>query len=321
MKSTICFTFVIGLTVFAAAETLNARESKIDKARYKDAFWAVLANLELLRVDCSERTCSARANSYLKQVKSHFATIDQRFPGHQLLEEQLKILSDAVERSSPLEVVSFTLQWERLLMGQLDAVPLPAESLDFEMGRSRYAEHCASCHGANGNGDGRLSSRLNHALKPFASPFRTTTMTPLSVYAVMVSGSSGTEMTPFVEALSQEEMWNVAFYVSTLPYINIDEPINEDCKKRMSSTFDLNHLMTTTDSELTIEAAKIPSCSIKPAYLRRVATFDPNTARELNGEIAARGSKSARGLVLLSLAIAFVSAGFIWVLTRRSRVK
>ena len=319
-------TFYLVLMLSVLKPTLShARDSKIDKARYKDAFWDVLASLELLRVECASSAvayCGPRSGIYIKRIKTSYQTIDHRFPAHQELSDAILAIERGLENNSRSnEIADLTTSFERKLVGQLDAVPLPAESLNFALGQSRYIEHCAACHGNTGNADGTLTPKLNTPLRSFVAPFRSATMTPLSNYAVMISGSAGTEMTSFVEALSQDEMWSVAFYVSSLPHSAPQIALSDDCKSTLFKTVDLNQLMTLTDVELKPLSHKISSCEVSIGSLRTIGTFDHRLARELNGELAARGSKSARGLVVLSLAIAFVSGGFVWILTRRARVK
>lgn len=301
------------------------RDSKIDKARYKDAFWDVLAHLELLRVECvssARKECGPRASMYVDRIKLRYQTIDHRFPAHQELSDTIAVIARSVaNKTSGEDIAAMATAFERKLVGQLDAVPLPAESLNRDLGESMYMEHCAACHGISGLADGPLAVRLRSPVRSFAASFRSSTMTPLSTYAVMISGSVGTEMTSFVESMSQDEMWSVAFYVSSLPHLAQNTSIDPDCQESLFKAVDLNQLMTLTDQELVPIVSNFSHCGLNVGSLRTAGTFDPQLARELNGEIAARGSKSARGLVVLSLAIVFVSAVFVWVLTRRARVK
>lgn len=75
----------------------------------------------------------------------------------QAAELQAAIGRKAAPNSSP--------PWSRSLAADLIKVypvPLaPTAVPDFERGRSLYAEHCASCHGADGNGKGIASAGLN----------------------------------------------------------------------------------------------------------------------------------------------------------------
>lgn len=319
-----CFYTFFAWLVFTLASA-EARDSKIDKARYKDAFWDVLASLELLRVECASSSlnhCGTRASIYVQRVKTRYQTIDHRFPAHQELKDAIAVIERGVtDQINGKDIVALSTAFERRLLGQLDAVPLPAESLNLEIGQSRYMEHCAACHGGSGRGEGPLASKLKNPVRSFAASFRPSALTPLSTYAVMISGSAGTEMTSFVEAMSQDEMWSVAFYVSALPYVTQSSRITNACMKEVFKILDLNQLMTLTDTELIPIAKKLEGCEIDVASLRTIGTFDPRLAREINGELAARGSKSARGLVVLSLAIALVSGIFVWILTRRARIK
>jgi mono/diheme cytochrome c family protein len=319
MKSHLALSFFL-VSLMNFQEVL-ARDSKIDKARYKGAFWGVLANLERLRIECSSVNCGPRAYTFALAVKSEYETIDHRFTGHDLLRVDLdQLLKNIKDGKNSTDILASSFEFERALLGKLDSVPLPAESLSYDLGKNLYIEHCASCHGLRGQGDGLLSNKLKTSLTSFASPLRKQTMTPLSTYAVMVDGARNSEMTSFIEAFSQDEMWNVAFYVSTLPHAETLMPVG-DCLDATAHHLDLYQLMSSIDSELEQELAKIKNCKFDVSYLRNVTTFDAKTPRERNGEIAARGSKSARGLVILSVAIMSVCGVFAWVLARRGRVE
>ncbi len=312
------------LVVFMNFQPALGRDSKIDKARYKEAFWGVLANLERLRVECSAINCGPRAQIFALVAKSEYDTIDHRFTGHELLRADLDQLIQSIENSKPSQdIIASSFKFERTLLGKLDAVPLPAESLSYHVGKKLYAEHCASCHGLQGTGDGPLANKLKSGLISFLSPSRKKTLTPLTTYAVMVDGARNSEMTSFIDAFSQDEMWNVAFYVSSLPHNEGPEATmpTSECLTSITQRIDLYQLMALTDAELQQESEKVPPCKIDVSYLRNVMTFDAKTLRERNGEIAARGSKSARGLVILSIAIMAVSGVFAWVLARRGRVE
>lgn len=314
----LCSILVLFIVVWASSQKSLARDSKIDKARYKGAFWGVIANLELLRVECASINCGPRARLFALAAKTEYDTIDHRFAGHESLKELLNQLIESLQRSdNQRDIIALSFKFEYELLSKLDAVPLPAESLSRERGKNLYEEHCASCHGLSGNGDGPLSNKLKLGVESFLPPWRREVLTPLSTYAVMVHGSPKSEMTSFIDALSQDEMWNVAFYVSSLPYSE-SSAANSDCK---DPKVDLYQLMKSTDNALEQELSKSQNCKIDMAYLRMVTTFDEHTPRERSGEVAAKGSKSARGLVLLSIAIALVSGGFTWVLSRRSRVE
>ncbi|HKQ62772.1 MAG TPA: trypsin-like peptidase domain-containing protein, partial [Candidatus Polarisedimenticolaceae bacterium] len=78
-----------------------------------------------------------------------------------------------------------------------------------------YLQACAACHGAGGGGDGRAAASLD----PRPTSFRDPSMKlvrPRQVRAAIAFGVEGTAMPGFAGAFSDEQSWDLAFYVMTL---------------------------------------------------------------------------------------------------------
>ncbi len=97
------------------------------------------------------------------------------------------------------------------------AVVAPAQPPDLTRGASFFAEHCASCHGEAGRGDGQMvrDGRLPVAPPDFTDPATGRDKTPLQYMAVVTEGNVLAGMPPF-SRYSAEERWDVAAYVYTL---------------------------------------------------------------------------------------------------------
>jgi len=82
-------------------------------------------------------------------------------------------------------------------------------------GKQLFSAHCASCHGAMGNGQGAAAQTL--AAKPmnFLDPARMASMSPLSVFTSSKLGIQNTAM-PSFSSLTEDELWAVSFYVLSL---------------------------------------------------------------------------------------------------------
>lgn len=111
----------------------------------------------------------------------------------------------------------------RALVGRL--VPRVAEDLgvaswpsrapDLERGRRLYAEECARCHGASGRGHGPDSE----GLEPPATSFheeRMAHVTPNQLAGAIRYGIQGTAMLAYGGRWTDEEIWDVAFFVASL---------------------------------------------------------------------------------------------------------
>lgn len=67
---------------------------------------------------------------------------------------------------------------------------------------------CISCHGTKGLGDGVADKGLN----PAPTNFHEAELSPLQAYNVTKLRIEGTEMVAY-DHLSENELWDVAFYV------------------------------------------------------------------------------------------------------------
>jgi len=87
-------------------------------------------------------------------------------------------------------------------------------------GKKLYDENCAQCHGATGNGDGPGRESMNPKTPlpaKFTDPERIGGLSPFKAFNTASFGVEGTAMASFA-ALSEEQRWQVAFYVFTLRF-------------------------------------------------------------------------------------------------------
>jgi cytochrome c oxidase cbb3-type subunit 2 len=86
--------------------------------------------------------------------------------------------------------------------------PDPPEAVT-NSGRQVYADHCAQCHGENGNGDGTAADQF-----PIASTnFRTQRASYDASLRALREGVEGTPMAPWTSRLSDDEISAVAHFV------------------------------------------------------------------------------------------------------------
>ena len=97
-------------------------------------------------------------------------------------------------------------------------VPLaPTTAPDVARGKALYAQHCASCHGATGKGDGPQARGLDPAPIAFANDARARERSIFALYQVIEQGLDGTSMVSFAELPSQDR-WALAFYAGSFAY-------------------------------------------------------------------------------------------------------
>ena len=97
-------------------------------------------------------------------------------------------------------------------------VPLsPAKVPDLHQGARLFQQQCASCHGAQGHGDGPLAASLNPPPIALSDHERAQNRSVFSLQQIITHGVQGTGM-PAFSSLSEEDRWAIAFFASTLSY-------------------------------------------------------------------------------------------------------
>lgn len=134
------------------------------------------------------------------------------------LQKQVIDLQAAIGRKAAPELVAALSR--SLAANLIKAYPVPLAPIavpDFERGRALYVEHCASCHGADGNGKGPASAGLNPPPIAFTDKERASERSIFALYQVIEQGLDGTSMASFAHLPSQDR-WDLALYVGSLAY-------------------------------------------------------------------------------------------------------
>ena len=135
-------------------------------------------------------------------------------------DSQLRSLRGLLERLAPPERVS---QAATELVRTLAAgaggpiAPVPARPPSLARGAQVYRQHCATCHGDEGRGDGPAAAAL--AGPPPADLTDPATMVaapPAELYDKISIGVPATAMPAFEAALSADDRWAVTAYLATL---------------------------------------------------------------------------------------------------------
>ena len=90
-------------------------------------------------------------------------------------------------------------------------------------GKASFANHCAACHGATGNGDGPASQGLQdawgHPVVPasLGGPHYRSGPTPADLFRTIAMGLDGTPMTGHLNTLGADRIWELVAYIRTLP--------------------------------------------------------------------------------------------------------
>jgi mono/diheme cytochrome c family protein len=306
----------------------QARPSPEEKAAARAAFWGLFADT-CLSLDCFEQqegvgVCVekrlSQASHHSQRVDSAAAKTGLRFlprlaavKGHlndadlaKAKDELFKIKSDLIEHFA--------------------ADTAPAIAPDLKRGEQRYQEYCASCHGAPDGTPGALQRKLKITPQPLSASWRKKTQSPLGVYATLIHGVDGSEMLPLVEILDIDELWSIAFFVSTLTLDSKEQISGKDAEgwiDQRGESFSLVELARLADQDLVLKLQHLGrdcgECLGELYYLRGDWLAKAPRMGEYGKD--ERKAKEARGLTILITLIVITSIGFGFILSRRSRFK
>lgn len=133
------------------------------------------------------------------------------------LTQSLRLLEGLIAKRSPPDKVSALARSLQQRVIQLTGLEIyPSHWPDLKTGRALFASNCVACHGEQGRGDGVASK----GLKPPPANLTDSHMaeiSPFAAYNTIRLGVSGTAMAAF-QSLSDDEVWALSFYVTSLRY-------------------------------------------------------------------------------------------------------
>lgn len=91
----------------------------------------------------------------------------------------------------------------------------PRQPPDLQQGERLFVQHCASCHGTQGRGDGPLAKGMDPAPRNFHDDARMRQRSLYGLYNTVTLGVRGTPMRAFGE-LSETDRWALAFFAAGL---------------------------------------------------------------------------------------------------------
>lgn len=132
-------------------------------------------------------------------------------------------LQRAVADKQPPEAVA--RQARTLAAALLAAYPValaPVKAPDPARGAQLYAQHCASCHGLNGDGHGPDAAKLDPPPIAFADVDRARERSLFALYQVIEQGLDGTAMQSFAE-LPAQDRWALAIHAGSFAFGRVTE--------------------------------------------------------------------------------------------------
>ncbi len=188
---------------------------------------------------------------FSSEVSELFSKMEKETGDSASLGPDLEKLSGLIDdKAEPAEVEALSASIKTKIITAYNIVPHPPAPPSIANGETLYAAQCSLCHGMTGAGDGPVASGLNPAPANFVDPETSSVLSPFKVYNTMVYGIAGTGMPSFPQ-LSDEEKWDVAFYVMSLGWSAEDVSRGEAAASDVPGDLkDYKTLATLSNSEL-----------------------------------------------------------------------
>jgi mono/diheme cytochrome c family protein len=273
--------FLLSLGVLLATTDAYARKTKEQKAAERDAYWGVFADvyradLALARTPPKPQKAVEALNAAISHVSAVDETAAESFKTIRFVLEESKNLVDRGDLATAVQ--RLTLVRKQLIEEYAQQVA-PVVAPNGANGERLYMEYCSSCHGDGLGRPGRLSNQLKVVPAQFNSPGFEQIQSPFGTYAISIHGVDRSEMTSLLEIIDVDQLWSIAFYVSSLPHRaarpispeSIDQNFSRWFQEK-TSDFSLSKLATSSDDELRHHLQKLgagcDSCDQELAFLR-----------------------------------------------------
>ncbi len=197
------------------------------------------------------------------------------------LRDGLAALEEAVRaRAAASRVAEGAQSLSDRLVRRFDVSVLPPRPPSVERGRALYAEHCASCHGPAGRGDGPAGVALDPAPGDLTDRERMLALSPAGLFRTITFGVAGTGMAGYADSLDERARWDLAFFSGSLAF-HPDEVARG--RTRLAGGGDLAGAATPTLADLAQRPAR--ELGIDPATMEVVAYLRTRPQALAEGEL------------------------------------
>lgn len=185
--------------------------------------------LDYIAVDYPEAIADGRVINAVeyREMVEFSASVTKRLaalpagPARDSLLTEASALQEAVAaKAEPKQIAG---RARKIAAGLLAAYPVPlapARTPDAARGATLYAQNCASCHGAKGEGPTAAFAELDPPPIAFDDRERANERSLFGLYQVISQGLEGTAMQSYA-ALSEDDRWALAFHSGSLAYRDV----------------------------------------------------------------------------------------------------
>ncbi len=279
------FAFLITLCFFGYAQTNEQNKTLTKQAR------TVVNLLDYISQDYGMAVKDGNVinpseyiemNDFTAQCIAMFNSVAASVPGidKKWFDHEFSILLKSIQKKKDPKVILFKAQSIKKQFLLLSLIEIsPRQYPDMEKGKVMFLANCQSCHGKNGQADGPLSASFTPRPSDFQDSNLMGHVSPLQVFNTTRLGIEGTGMRSFDE-LSDEEVWDIAFYVKSLRFRNksgFDKDSTEAIFKNLQEEVNLADIARSSDNELKAKLKTDDESYIAAIRLHQ-ATFNKESA-------------------------------------------
>ena len=189
-----------------------------------------------------------------------------------------------------IKAVTSKVKWAIINFTEFEISPLNWPNID--NGQKLFLNNCIQCHGASGNGKGKLAVGLNPAPTNFLNDTVMREVSPFQAYNTIKLGVEGTAMQSF-GMLSDKEVWDLSFYIKSLRF-NASSADSLELKEifdKVSNEVSLKDVATLSDKELIQKLGYEDSVTYKK--LKAIRIFSLHETSTENSLVVARNYLNA----------------------------
>ena len=222
-------------------------------------------------------------NEFAATVAEKLAALPPKPERQDLLTEAARLQHAIADKAEAEQVAEIAHGLATALLAAYPVPLAPNKTPDLARGAKLYAQNCAACHGAAGDGHGPEAGKLDTPPIAFTNADRARQRSVFGLYQVITQGLAGTAMLSF-DSLPPDDRWALAFYAGRFAFpdaANEGERLWKQDASIRRLVPDLKTLIGMTSAAL---AAKIgqDKADALMAYLRR----HPGVAAQQDGSFS-----------------------------------
>jgi len=159
---------------------------------------------------------------FASTARSGIAALPPTAARGELLADAAQLQKMVAEKAAAEVVAAEARQLASDLLAAYPMTLAPSTAPDLARGAALYAENCASCHGATGDGRGPAAANLDPPPIAFTDIERARQRSLFGLYQVIDQGIEGTSMPSFAH-LPTADRWALAFHSGSLAFDRAEE--------------------------------------------------------------------------------------------------